>query len=50
MHWEKISLQDRILSSDDKYEKVNLVKEQLKELNKQGITYRFVRTKARDGT
>jgi hypothetical protein len=50
MHWEKIPLQDRILYSDGKYERVNLIKEQLEELNRQGIPYRVVRTKELDGT
>ena len=50
MHWEKIPLQDRILYSDGKYERVNLIKEQLEELNRQGIPYRIVRTKELDGT
>jgi hypothetical protein len=50
MHWEKIPLQDRILYSDGKYERVNLIKEHLEELNRQGIPYRVVRTKELDGT
>jgi hypothetical protein len=50
MHWEKIPLQDRILYSDGKYERVNLIKEQLEEPNRQGIPYRVVRTKELDGT
>jgi hypothetical protein len=50
MHWEKIPLQDRILYSDGNYERVNLIKEQLEELNRQGIPYRVVRTKELDGT
>jgi hypothetical protein len=50
MHWEKIPLQDRILYSDGKDERVNLIKEQLEELNRQGIPYRVVRTKELDGT
>jgi hypothetical protein len=45
MHWEKIPLTD-----EDGKLGTRMVKEQLEDLSKQGIPYRFVRTKEEDGT
>ena len=45
MHWEKIPLTD-----EDGKLGTRLIKEQLEDLSKQGIPFRFVRTKERDGT
>lgn len=50
MHWEKIPLERRILHANGKYEKIDLVEEQLKELQRQGIPVRFVRARELDGT
>jgi len=50
MHWKKIPLETRILHADGRYEKIDLVKEQLEELQKQGIPIRFVRTRELDGS
>jgi len=50
MHWEKIPLEDRILHADGRYEKIDLVKEQLEELGRQGIPIRLVRTRELDGS
>jgi hypothetical protein len=45
MHWEKIPLSD-----EDGKVGTRIIKEQLDDLSKQGIPFRFVRTKERDGT
>ena len=45
MHWEKIPLTD-----EDGKLGTRQIKEQLEELTKEGIPYRFVRTKELDGT
>jgi hypothetical protein len=45
MHWEKIPLSD-----EDGKLGTRMIKEQLEDLSKQGIPYRFVRTKEEDGT
>lgn len=50
MHWEKIPLESRILHADGRYEKIDLVKEQLEELQRQDIPIRFVRTRELDGS
>jgi hypothetical protein len=50
MHWEKIPLERRTLYPDGKYEKLDLIKEQLKDLKRQNIPFRFVRTMELDGT
>jgi hypothetical protein len=50
MHWEKIPLQRRTLYTDGKYEKLDLVKEQFKDLRQNNIPFRFVRTIELDGT
>jgi hypothetical protein len=50
MHWEKIPLDTRILCADGKYKKIDLVKEQLEELGRQGIPIRLVRTRELDGS
>jgi hypothetical protein len=49
MHWEKIPLERRTLYADGRYEKVDLVKEQLEDLKRQDIPFRFVRTREPDG-
>jgi hypothetical protein len=45
MHWEKIPLTD-----EDGKLGTRIIKEQLEDLSKQGIQFRFVRTKQLDGT
>jgi hypothetical protein len=50
MHWEKIPLEMRTLYTDGRYEKVDLVKEQLKDLKQKNIPFRFIRTRELDGT
>lgn len=50
MHWEKIPLQTRTLYADGIYEKIDLVREQLQDLKRQGIPVRFVRTKELNGS
>jgi hypothetical protein len=45
MHWEKIPLSD-----EDGKLGTRMIKEQLEDLSKQGIPYRFVRSKEEDGT
>lgn len=45
MHWEKIPLSD-----EDGKVGTRMIKEQLEDLSKQGIQFRFVRTKELDGT
>jgi hypothetical protein len=49
MHWEKIPLEDRTLYGEGRYEKTDLVKEQLEDLKRQGIPFRIVRARQKDG-
>ena len=49
MHWEKIPLQTRTLYPDGRYEKVDLVREQLRDLKQNNIPFRLVRTMELDG-
>lgn len=50
MHWEKIPLETRTLYADGRYEKIDLVKDQLRELKRQGIPIRIVRAIELDGS